>query len=110
VAVQIRRGDRLAGEPVAAINDASGFACLEAERAVVSALGGGCQLPLGVLATPLGTCLRLEAFVGSIDGSERITATTQGPIENAVLLGRLAADELVAGGALRLLDAARCQA
>ena len=107
VAVQIRREDRLARDAVAAFNDAAAFAALEAERAVVTALGGGCQLPLAAIATPLGTCLRVEAFVGSIDGAQRITATTQGPMENAETLGRLAADELAAGGAGALLDGVR---
>ena len=107
VAVQIRREDRLAREAAAVFNDAAAFACLEAERAVVIALGGGCQLPLGAIATPLGTCLRVEAFVGSIDGTQRITATSQGPMENAATLGRLAADELAAGGARALLDGLR---
>jgi hydroxymethylbilane synthase len=107
VAVQIRRADRRAHEAVTGFNDAAAFACLEAERAVVIALGGGCQLPLGAVATPLGTCLRLETFVGSVDGAQRITATAQGPMENAATLGRLAADELAAGGAVRLLESVR---
>jgi hydroxymethylbilane synthase len=110
VAVQVRREDLDAADAAAAINDRAAFACLAAERAVVSALGGGCQLPLGALATPLGTCLRLEAFVGSLDGRQRITATTQGPMENAAVLGRLAAEELATGGARELLDAARASA
>jgi hydroxymethylbilane synthase len=110
VAIQIRREDAIVGAAVRAINDATAFACLTAERGVVSTLGGGCQLPLGALATPFGTCLRLQAFVGSVDGAERIVTTVQGPVENAATLGRLAADELVDGGALRLLDVVRATA
>jgi len=110
VAIQIRRDDAVTAGAVVALNDAAAFAALDAERAVVSALGGGCQLPLGAIATPRGTCLRLDAFVGSIDGRERITASTQGPMENAGVLGRLVADELAAGGALRLLETARVHA
>ena len=34
-----------------AIDDAAGAAALAAERAVVEALGGGCQTPIGALAT-----------------------------------------------------------
>ena len=107
VAIQIRREDTATAAAVRPLNDAAAFACLEAERAVVSALGGGCQLPLGALATPLQTCLRVEAFVGSIDGGERIVTTVQGPFENAAVLGRLAADQLADGGALRLLEKVR---
>jgi hydroxymethylbilane synthase len=107
VAMQIRREDGVAAAAVQPLNDAAAFACLEAERAVVAALGGGCQLPLGVIATPLQTCLRLQAFVGSIDGAERIVTTVQGPFENAATLGRLAADRLADGGAIRLLEMVR---
>src|SRR5205085_4809762 len=82
VALQIRREGGSVRDAVAALNDTNAFACLAAERAVVNALGGGCQLPLGALATALGTCLRVEAFVGSPDGAQRVTATTQGPMEN----------------------------
>jgi hydroxymethylbilane synthase len=110
VAVQIRRDDRIAAAAVAPINDAAAFACLEAERAVVTALGGGCQLPLGAIATPTKSCLRLDAFVGSVDGAERIGTTVQGPFENAVTLGRLAAEQLADAGARRLLEAVRCSA
>jgi hydroxymethylbilane synthase len=110
VAVQIRRDDRAAAAAVAPINDAFAFASLEAERAVVLALGGGCQLPLGAIATPHDTCLRLDAFVGSVDGRERIGTTVQGPAEQAAMLGRLAADQLIEAGATRLLDAVRATA
>jgi len=110
VAIQVRRDDSIALAAVAALNDVSAFAALDAERAVVAALGGGCQLPLGAIATPIGTCLRLDAFVGSVDGRERVTASAHGPMENAAVLGRLAADELAAGGALRLLETARVHA
>jgi hydroxymethylbilane synthase len=108
VAMEIRRHDALAAAAVAPLNDSAAATALEAERAVVSALGGGCQLPLGVIAVPSHTCLRVQAFVGSPDGAERITTTVDGPLENAGLLGRLAAHQLARGGALRLLDAARC--
>lgn len=107
VAIQVRRGDAVAAAAVQPLNDAAAFACLEAERAVVSALGGGCQLPLGAIATPMETCLRLDAFVGSIDGRERVTAGAQGPFENAATLGRLVAEELAAGGGRRLLEMVR---
>ena len=44
-------------------------AALEAERRVVSALGGGCQLPLGALATINDAELELQAIVCSPDGA-----------------------------------------
>ena len=110
VAIQIRRDDVPAGAILTAINDRAAFVALEAERAVVTALGGGCQLPLGAIATPSHTCLRIDAFVASLDGRERIATSVHGPFENAVTLGRLAAEQLADAGALRLLEAARVHA
>ena len=37
-----------------AIDDRRSHAALDAERAVVEALGGGCQTPIGALASPIG--------------------------------------------------------
>ena len=50
----------------------------KAERALVEALGGGCQTPIGALATPLadGT-IELVAAVIALDGSKALRA--QGP-------------------------------
>lgn len=51
IAVQVRRNDPIA-EMVAAIDDHETRVCVEAERAVLAAMGGGCRLPLGALAQP----------------------------------------------------------
>ncbi|MDA8329839.1 MAG: hydroxymethylbilane synthase [Candidatus Dormibacteraeota bacterium] len=52
IAVQVRRNDPIA-EMVAAIDDHPTRSCVEAERVVLAAMGGGCRLPLGALAQPL---------------------------------------------------------
>ena len=53
---------------VSRLNDADASDALVAERAVVAALGGGCQLPLGVLARIDGRAIELTAVVTSLDG------------------------------------------
>src|SRR5207237_3410348 len=50
VAIEIRAGDSQTRQVLQAINDADAAAALDAERALVAALGGGCQLPLGAVA------------------------------------------------------------
>ena len=59
---------------VSAIHDGVAAAALEAERTVVAALGGGCQLPLGALATVNGAELEVLAVVCSPDGGRVIRA------------------------------------
>lgn len=61
IALQARAGSELAGL-LCALDDGETRACVEAERSVLRHLGGGCQLPLGVLAEPLpGGRARLTA-------------------------------------------------
>ena len=44
-----------------------------AERALVTALGGGCQMPIGGIALPVGGAdLELHAVVASLDGARII--------------------------------------
>ena len=50
VAIEIRADDEGIRKAVGHIHDGASAAALEAERTVVTALGGGCQLPLGALA------------------------------------------------------------
>src|SRR5688500_2974538 len=50
IAVEIRSGDRQVGPLVARIEDPAAAAALRAERAVVTRLGGGCQMPIGAYA------------------------------------------------------------
>ena len=58
VAIEIRRDDARTREAVAAISDAEAMRCADAERALVATLGGGCQTPLGALAT-IATAIEL---------------------------------------------------
>jgi len=51
IAVQVAANTAMAGL-VSALDDASTRTCVEAERAVLVRMGGGCRLPLGVFAEP----------------------------------------------------------
>ena len=79
-------------------------ACITAERALLGALGGGCQVPIGANAVLLDGTLHLRAIVAAQDGSQIIRGTMEGPSAKAVELGRSLADRLMAQGARRLLS------
>src|SRR5204862_868777 len=72
IAVEIRVGDQRAADAVAAINDAGARAALDAERAVVTNLGGGCQMPIGAHAQITEDGMSLVAVVLSLDGARAI--------------------------------------
>jgi hydroxymethylbilane synthase len=69
LAVEGRAGDTVVAELAASIDDAASHRCLDAERAFLGALGGGCELPVGAhcVVGPSGT-LEMEGLIASSDG------------------------------------------
>ncbi len=107
VAVETRPGDADTGTALAAIDDRAARAAFTAERAVVTALGGGCQVPIGALAEGDGDRLRLRAMVASLDGSRRLCREAAMPADAALALGAAVARDLLADGAGPILEAAQ---
>jgi len=107
VAVEIRDGDGETRHMVTPIGDAEAAASLAAERAVVTALGGGCQLPLGAVAVHDRGSLSVHAVVAWPDGHDVIRRTVSGLTGQAAALGRQVAEELVTAGATEILSAVR---
>jgi len=89
------------------IDDPVAHVSFRAERAIIAALGGGCQLPLGALATPTGSDLEMVAVVISPDGTRRVRGTAAGETEQPEELGRRLADMLERNGAVAILDEVR---
>ncbi len=124
VAIEIRTGDDQGEDEVrrvvARIDDRRAGAALAAERALVDALGGGCQTPIGALASPAGTAgpgdpdnndaIELVAVVVALDGSRLVRAAGTGPGQDAKAIGARVAAQLIAQGAGDILaDAQRAQ-
>lgn len=85
------------------LDDAATRAEVEAEREVLSALGGGCHLPLGVLGRVTGKRLTLTARVVSADGGRAIEEADEGPVGDAAAIGTRLGARLVDAGARELL-------
>jgi hydroxymethylbilane synthase len=110
VAVEIRWDDARAREFVSRLDDPAAGAALTAERALVETLGGGCQTPVGALATLVDDdTIELVAAVIALDGSKAIRAQGQAPRSDASSLGRRVAADLIAQGADEILASARSE-
>jgi len=107
VAVEIRGDDRRVIEAVAPINDRDAAVSLAAEREVVAALGGGCQLPLGVIAEHSQDALAIHGVVVWPDGRGAIRRTLTGSAAEPAAAGAGLADELLRAGADEILNAVR---
>lgn len=107
VAIEIRDGDEDVRRVVARIDDPPAAAALNAERALVAALGGGCQTPIGALASGLaGGGIELVAAVVSLDGSRAVRRQSRGLPGAAVALGERVAAQLLEDGAGEILASA----
>ena len=105
IAIEIRAGDDRTRDALRGIHDPAAAVALDAERAVVNALGGGCQLPLGALARMRGDTVDLDAVVCSPDGTRALRAHGTGPAADAAALGKAVAAQLTSQGARAILDA-----
>lgn len=76
---------------------------IDAERAFLARLEGGCNVPLGGYADVRGEELHLQGFVGSPDGTEVLRGDVQGRAAAGPELGRALAEALLLRGAGRLL-------
>jgi hydroxymethylbilane synthase len=108
IAIETREDDRAARAAVARVSDPDAMSALEAERALVTALGGGCQMPIGGVAVPIrADDLEVHAVVASLDGSRAIRYKKVGPRRDAAQLGRQVAEHLLNSGADAILREAR---
>jgi hydroxymethylbilane synthase len=93
-----------ASEICAQLEDAGTRAEVEAERAVLRALGGGCQVPIGAHARSSGGALRLLGVVASPDGTRILRREASGPALDAVRLGQELGNQLLANGGREILE------
>jgi hydroxymethylbilane synthase len=80
-------------------------AAVRAERGLLGALGGGCQVPIGAHARIEDGRVYLTGVVASPDGSEIIRADTKGTVAGAEESGRTLGRDLLDRGARRILEA-----
>jgi hydroxymethylbilane synthase len=94
IAVQIRRDDTRMRALAATIDDRRTRLAVEAERAFLSASGGGCRAPIGALATIAGGELDILGGYANPDGSGTALARRRGPVGAGEDLARDLATEL----------------
>ena len=103
LAIEARADDDELLELLQGLDDPVSRACVEAERAFLQALGGGCRVPIAAYAAYTKGQLELEGAVIAPDGSAQVRGKLSGPMTEPVTLGKRFADHLTAKGAKKLL-------
>jgi len=104
IAVQSRLKDADLSEALSPLDDNETRQAIVAERALLGALQGGCQVPLGAWARFERNELAMDAVVCSPDGSNYIRQRASGPADQPRELGRRLAQLLIDAGAGTILE------
>ncbi len=102
--LEFRSNDADTRRLVAPLHHADTATAVEAERAFLKTLEGGCQVPIGGHATVADDRVTLRGLVASPDGSESFEAEGSAPRAEAAALGERIAKELLDAGAQRILE------
>jgi len=104
IAVECRLKDTEAADLLAPLDDTETRTAILAERALLAALQGGCQVPLGAWARIERGELVLDACVCSVDGLQYVKQRATSPPDQAAQLGEHMARVLIDAGAQSILE------
>jgi len=105
LAIEIRDGDAATRQHLEFLNDPAARAATTSERALLSRLGGGCQVPIGAFAEMRGGKLHLEAIVADPDGSKLLRESRDGDLNDPEKLGNDVGQTLLSRGSDKILKA-----
>jgi hydroxymethylbilane synthase len=102
--IETRAADAATGELLSPLDHLPTRAACTAERAMLRALGGGCQLPIAGHATTGAGQLRLEGLVAGLNTDVIIREAIEGAASEAQNLGHTLGTRLLQRGAESLLE------
>ena len=105
IGIESRVGDQVVNDLLAKLHDEITGLCVNAERAMNARLNGGCQVPIAGFAEIRDNQLFMRGLVGSPDGNTLYRSTNSGNPEDAALIGKAIAEDLLLQGADQVLQA-----
>jgi len=95
IALQCRKDDQKTLDIVKMINDEESYCCIQAERALLEAIGGDCDTAVGGLAKLLNEKIILKSELFSNDGNKKFVAENSGSFKEAREIGYKVGKELL---------------
>lgn len=99
IGVEVLRDNEEIVRLVSRIDHTESRCAIQAERAFLKKLEGGCQVPIGALGTVGNSRLTLQGLVASLDGKQVVRSSIEGGLGEAAILGQRLAEELLEMGA-----------
>ena len=106
LAVTARADDRTVMDILSGLDDPATRRACFSERAFLSSLEGGCQIPAGVHTRfdDSSNTVSMSGFISTVDGKVFIIDTEEGPASNSVEVAENLASRLLANGGRSILD------
>jgi hydroxymethylbilane synthase len=101
--IECRSDDANTMELLAPLNNNATRQAVTAERALLKALGGGCQVPIGAHGKIVGSALELSGCIAAMNGESLVRAVHTGDSTNAEQIGESLARTLLDMGGREML-------
>ena len=101
--IEIHEDNKVVNEILKSLHHDETYKAVIAERSLLRALEGGCQVPIGAFAEVKPSGLYLDAVVGSLDGSITYRKKLRGSKNDPEKLGKTLAKDLLKAGAKEIL-------
>ena len=95
IALQCRINDKKTLDILQMINHKESYCCIQAERALLEAIGGDCDTAVGGLAKLIENKIILKSELFSDDGTKKFVAESQGTLTEPQKLGYKVGQELL---------------
>lgn len=99
IAIEIRGNDPETESLMKGISHFTTFIAVKAERAFLSALEGGCQVPIGCFSQSGHGSFKITGFVSNLDGSGMLKDSVEGEIGDAEKTALILAQRFIEKGA-----------
>jgi len=101
--LECRQDDKETRRLILSVSDPVAAAAVEAERAFLARLEGGCQVPIAGHAVVEGADVAFSGLVASLDGKQLVRGQGRAKKEKAANLGRQVAEDILERGAREIL-------
>ncbi len=104
LSIEIRQDDEIIRRLTAPLDHRETRVAVETERAFLTRLEGGCQVPIAGQAKVVGGQVEFTGLISEIDGSVLLRETIAGPLGKHEKLGEQLADRLLDMGGREILE------
>ena len=101
--IEIHTDNKVVEEIIRSLHHEDTYKAVLSERALLKALEGGCQVPIGAFSEVKSSGLYLDAMVGSLDGTITYRKKLRGSKNDSEKLGTQLAKDLLKAGAKEIL-------